>query len=110
MRTSAQLTACLHARHTSQCSSSSSTGVPVLARLLPISRRRCAMRSSGRRFLTVAGLVGLVGGAALGSAPTAGAVATELFSSGEPGFHAGAAEVPPDICFVTIAADGGSGG
>ena len=61
---------------------------------------------SGHRFLTVAGLVGLVGGAALALAPTAGAGTggggTELFASGEPGAHAGAAEVPPDICFVTV--------
>src|SRR5437016_1053325 len=71
------------------------------------------MRSGGRRFLTVAGLVGLVGGAALALAPTAGAgpgTGTQLFSSGDPGFHAGAAEVPPDVCFVTITAEGGSGG
>jgi hypothetical protein len=62
--------------------------------------------------LTFTSVVGLVGGTALALAPTAGAgaVGTELFSSGTPGFHADAAEVPPDVCFVTIAADGGSGG
>src|SRR5205823_187683 len=70
------------------------------------------MRSGGRRFSTVAGLVGLVGGAALALAPTAGAgpAATQLFDSSTPGAHPGAAQVPPDVCFVTITTEGGSGG
>src|SRR5437763_8141884 len=72
------------------------------------------MRSIRRVALTFTGVVGLVGGAALALAPTGGAgvVAggTELFSSGTPGFHAGEAELPQDVCFVTITADGGSGG
>ena len=70
------------------------------------------MRSGGRRSLTVAGLVGLVGWAALALAPTAGAGVggTTLFDSSTPGAHADAAEVPADICFVTITTDGGSGG
>src|SRR2546423_6878570 len=67
------------------------------------------MRSG--RWLALTGLVGLVGGAALAATPaSAGPAATQLFSSSTPGVHAGAAQVPPDICFVTIAADGGSGG
>src|SRR3954454_24222750 len=70
------------------------------------------MRSIRRVALTFTSVVGLVGGTALALAPTAGAGdgATQLFNSDDPGFHADAAEVPPDICFVTVRAAGGKGG
>src|SRR5262245_48291956 len=48
------------------------------------------------------GVWGLTGSAS--AAPTA------LFSSSTPGFQAGAATVPADICFVSITAEGGHGG
>jgi hypothetical protein len=41
---------------------------------------------------------------------SASAAPVSLFASATPGFQAGAATVPADICFVSITADGGHGG